>query len=310
MEFDVSRVYVPEPRRTRARGGGGIFAAALVLYVVLAVVLSATLGAASSVAAYELWTNVFFAWPIVRALTLPRPAYVEAAVFASTLVVSALHHTCGDGALLGQLFALLAVAAALVGVALVVVVARRSAVLAVAAALVTLAVVIVSIVYGALGGGSCAGSPAALGQVDMVLAAASVVIVLVYVVQVPPAVGFAGFWLLIFVAMLALVGYANALSDSAALGIVAATGGTLLLLRLLSCAAYEDGAELLAHYDWYDVAAMVALGAAALLLFFVANSPTLHGVWHILGALALYFALETLYRPVSLVGFELYAEPT
>ena len=286
-----------------------LFVPSFLLFVILSVTLSVTLESKL----YDLWTNLFFLWPIVRAIFMPEAAWTEATVFLSTFVASSLHHACYDGAdgsLLVQMYALL-----IIGIVVTVIAAsvrlayKRKRRLCEPLIIIAVGVALI-IALIATSSDECVSSTRMMGRVDLVCAVASIVVVVVYVARFSRNVGFALFWALIVLTLVLAVGYEGTVSIDSVPVIVLIVITLIVVARIIYIVVYEDVRRFAHHYDSYDMVALVFVGIITLILFVNASNPIIHGLWHILGALSLYFALEILYRPVSLLTFHLYDRRT
>lgn len=142
-------------------------------------------------------------------------------------------------------------------------------------------------------------------NVDYVTAFSALIIAILFIMQLTGTMMLALLWLFA-VLLLVLRLFSEYLTNGPTQANIFATllaGGALFAAcQCAVCCSYPADARrvLVARYDWVDFAATMLVGTAAILVFVIDNTPAMHSIWHATGALALYFAVESLYRKHSL----------
>lgn len=142
-------------------------------------------------------------------------------------------------------------------------------------------------------------------SVDYVTAFSALIVAVLFIVQATGTMTLAVFWpFAVFLLVLRL--YAEMLPSGPSQGNIFGKiilGGVFFFgCQVALCCSYPRYVRtiLLQSYDWIDFTASVLVGGTAIVLFVADNNAAVHSIWHALGALALYFAVESLYRKHSL----------
>lgn len=141
--------------------------------------------------------------------------------------------------------------------------------------------------------------------VDFVTAFSALVMAALFLMQVTDTLALGLFWT--FAVLLTALqlyrtllppGSGGGIGQGTIIAVVAAAGGLVAACQLAVCCSYPPALvrRLCRNYDVADVLATALVGAAAITIFLADNVPVMHSVWHVLGATALYFAIESRYR--------------
>lgn len=298
----------------------------LVVTVIVGIISAAAGGGDATLVAkrFALYTNVLFAWPAVHALAVGADA--ESLVFLATLVISMLHHGClyddvCRRAVAVEVFVLLGLTLLGIIVGAGVVLCARAhrpqmrTCLGAGLVLVAIAVVVVGAValghapmhldgclyYHADAADTSYVAPLVTlwSSVDVVTALAALVAVLVFLVHVGRALELGLVWLFAVLTLVLVLwrdaGYVTTTTLYVVLGLVLVV---FVLVRGLACVALprERRERLTGSYNICDVVGGVLVGASALVLFLVFNDTAdaifVHGLWHVLAAVALVLVVD------------------
>lgn len=136
--------------------------------------------------------------------------------------------------------------------------------------------------------------------VDFVTAFSALVMAVLFVLQITDTLALGLFWafaVLLIVLQLYRSFVPGGPGQGTIIAVVAVAGALFAACQLVVCCSYPPVlvANLLRRYDVVDLAASLLIGAAAITIFLVDNVPVMHSLWHVLGAAALYFTIESRY---------------
>jgi len=139
---------------------------------------------------------------------------------------------------------------------------------------------------------------------DFVTAFSALVVAVLFLLHVQHSAAFGLFWMfaiLILVGKLGQTSGSPLLTQGGIIAIVLVFGFCAVLCQCVVWCTYPDEvrAKYASEYEGRDFGGTVVFGVSAILLFVFDNTRSTHAVWHALGALALYYAIETRYGKVS-----------
>lgn len=140
--------------------------------------------------------------------------------------------------------------------------------------------------------------------VDFVTAFSALVVSVLFLFHVQHSVAFGLFWVMAIVILAGKLGQtsgAGLLSQGGIIAVAAVFGACIAVCQCVVWCTYPPSVRrsFCAEYNWANFAITALAGVSAILLFTLENTPTTHSIWHALGALALYSAVESRYQKVS-----------
>ena len=258
---------------------------------------------------FELWTNILYVWPVIRAVLCNE--WFGAAVFYVTFFASSVHHGCINhtlqNELIGQTHLLLIVGTLLVFVVLILH-QRHSKYWNIFHVLLGIGLIIGSILLSQAD--ACLYHhhdtlPRIWSTIDFVAANSSLFVIALLLLRIPHPVSDAIFWLFA-ITLLILDSYTEAhLSPGSLLSWYVFAAIAILVVLWIGYIGLEWNkvqlAAYLASYDWLDFVAGIVLGIVAVSMFVFFNEKRgVHGWWHVVSAFALYVDIEAVCKSFSL----------